>query len=384
MERYANNATTTITAALDNVVTVIPVASASGFPTLGIFRIVIDNEIMEVNSVSGLNFTVTRGREGTANVAHSNGATVGAVLTSAGLQSAFNYCQGRLTITSGLPVGTANSSNTRIYFTPYQGNRISLYNGNTWDIYAFTELQNIPTIKAGMLYDVFITCPSGPMTSNPSLIVTPWAATQSAGTITAATNASPINITTSSPIGVSNGNLVLITGVGGNTAANNFIWVASGVSGNSFNLSNSTGNGAYTSGGVAAIVPTARDTNLAYQDGVLSYSGDYRQRYLGTIMANYNANFEDSESRRFIWNYQNRVRRHLRRIEPAANWTYGVIQGRFANNNPANRVEICIGGSTAEVTVDLTLHVNILMGAAQADAQHYFGVDGITQNPNQL
>jgi hypothetical protein len=65
--------------------------------------------------------------------------------------------------------------------------------------------------------------------------------------ISGATNASPIVITYNSH-NHQNGDLVEITGVGGNTAANG-IFTISGVTTNTFVLDGSTGNGAYTSGG---------------------------------------------------------------------------------------------------------------------------------------
>jgi len=66
--------------------------------------------------------------------------------------------------------------------------------------------------------------------------------------ITGAANASPIVITSSSH-GLANGDQVSISGVGGNTAANG-TWTVAGVTTNTFQLSGSTGNGAYTSGGI--------------------------------------------------------------------------------------------------------------------------------------
>jgi hypothetical protein len=67
------------------------------------------------------------------------------------------------------------------------------------------------------------------------------------GSITGATNASPIVITSSSH-GLTTGARVTITGVGGNTAANG-TFVVTRVDANTFSLQGSTGNGAYTSGG---------------------------------------------------------------------------------------------------------------------------------------
>jgi hypothetical protein len=67
------------------------------------------------------------------------------------------------------------------------------------------------------------------------------------GVITGATNASPISIT-SAAHGLQTGNVVTITGVGGNTAANG-TFVITKTGDNTFTLNGSTGNSAYTSGG---------------------------------------------------------------------------------------------------------------------------------------
>jgi hypothetical protein len=67
------------------------------------------------------------------------------------------------------------------------------------------------------------------------------------GTITGASNASPIVITCASH-GLTTGARITISGVGGNTAANG-TFVVTRVDANSFSLDGSTGNGAYTSGG---------------------------------------------------------------------------------------------------------------------------------------
>lgn len=71
-------------------------------------------------------------------------------------------------------------------------------------------------------------------------------------TVSAATNAAPIVLTTStqSPA-FNNGDFVYVWGVGGNTAANGIFQVTS-VTATSLTLVGSTGNGAYTSGGYAS------------------------------------------------------------------------------------------------------------------------------------
>lgn len=74
-----------------------------------------------------------------------------------------------------------------------------------------------------------------------------------AGTsITAATNAAPIAITTSAPHGLTGSEIVHIGGALGNVAANGF-WSVVVTGASSFTLVDSSGTGAYTSGGVARI-----------------------------------------------------------------------------------------------------------------------------------
>jgi len=48
---------------------------------------------------------------------------------------------GRLTLTSGTPVTTSDvTAATSVYYTPYVGNKISLYNGWEWIFHEFSEL----------------------------------------------------------------------------------------------------------------------------------------------------------------------------------------------------------------------------------------------------
>ena len=67
-------------------------------------------------------------------------------------------------------------------------------------------------------------------------------------TVTAATNASPIQITTSAANALTTGQTVTISGVTGNTAANG-TWIITVINSTNFTLNSSTGNGAYISGG---------------------------------------------------------------------------------------------------------------------------------------
>lgn len=85
-ERLANNAETTLASAVISANSTITVSIASAFPTEGDFRIVVNNELMLVTSVSGTTFTVTRGVEGTIAGNHDIGTPVAQVLTEEGVK----------------------------------------------------------------------------------------------------------------------------------------------------------------------------------------------------------------------------------------------------------------------------------------------------------
>lgn len=64
--------------------------------------------------------------------------------------------QGRLTLTSGSAVSPDVTSGTTLYFTPYQGNRISLYTGAAWSTLAFSETSiTLVGLAVSKNYDVF-------------------------------------------------------------------------------------------------------------------------------------------------------------------------------------------------------------------------------------
>ena len=87
------------------------------------------------------------------------------------------------------------------------------------------------------------------------------------GGITAATNTTPIVITTASAHGLSGSETMYVAGVLGNTAANGY-WAISVLSTTTFSLATSVGNGAYTSGGTANVCTTA-----AFQSDVAGTAG---------------------------------------------------------------------------------------------------------------
>lgn len=85
-EQLANNAQSTLSAGIDNIVTSLTVANGTVFPALGNFRIIIDSEIIIVGARSGNTLSsLARGAEGTTAASHSSAALVTHVLTKAGL-----------------------------------------------------------------------------------------------------------------------------------------------------------------------------------------------------------------------------------------------------------------------------------------------------------
>lgn len=95
----------------------------------------------------------------------SNGATLAYGLAG-------NYpADGRLTLTTATPVTSADvSAATVIYWAPYGGHRVALYDGAAWALYAFTERSiSLPAV-ANQVYDVFVYNNAGTIT----LELTAW------------------------------------------------------------------------------------------------------------------------------------------------------------------------------------------------------------------
>jgi hypothetical protein len=89
--------------------------------------------------------------------------TGGLIATSiAGNASSNNVVDGRLTIYQGDPIGSevGNTFGNTLYFTPFNGNRISLYDttNSRWKIHTFSEISIslASGYAANTMYDVFI------------------------------------------------------------------------------------------------------------------------------------------------------------------------------------------------------------------------------------
>ncbi len=159
-EQFANNYATILNGSIDNSQTTLTLTSATGAPAAP-FRIIIDSEIILVGARTTTACSAcVRGADGTAAASHADLAPVTHVLTAAGLSAAADYgvCQGRLTLTTAVPVTTADvTAATTLYFTPFRGNLIGLFDGTVWKTYAFTEQSiTLASLTAALPYDVFI------------------------------------------------------------------------------------------------------------------------------------------------------------------------------------------------------------------------------------
>lgn len=245
-------------------------------------------------------------------------------------------CGGRLSLASAQPVPIQDQvGKTTIYFSPYLGNQISLFDGVQWNAVTFAETSiALGTLTSGVTYDLFAYDRSGTLAFDPPVA---WKLTGQA--ITAASNATPIVITSNSH-GLANGDQVYVSGVQGNYSANG-MWTAANVTTNTLELSNpnAVGVAAYTAttGSLAA-----RATPLVMQDGVLVKSGNPTRLYVGSFYTTATTTTEDSQNNRYLFNQFNRVRRVLRKFD-ASSHPYATATTRQWNNSTANQANFLIG-----------------------------------------
>lgn len=131
---------------------------------------------------------------------------------------------------------------------------------------------------------------------------------------------------------------------------------------------------AYNNSGTVALELSAAWTDdntradaLIRVDGVLVKSGTNTRRYLGTIRTTSTTTTEDSKTKRFVWNNNNRVRRGMVVTEGTDSWSYTTGTWRQANGSSANQVEYVTGD--ASILVD----ANVL-GLAYINNAVYGGV----------
>lgn len=207
-----------------------------------------------------------------------------------------SICEGRLTLTTGVPVTTGDvTAATTVYWAPYKGNRIALYSGSAWVLFSQAQLSIAVPATTSQMYDVFVDYNSG----TPALSVTAW------------TN------------------------------------------------------------------DTTRATALTTQDGVYVLTGSTGKRYVGSFRTTgVSGQTEDSVTKRYLWNYYNRVSREMRVLEATNNWTYSAASWQQANAAATNQLDIVVGVS--EDAIDIRVVATASNGANGGGAAVGIGEDSVT------
>lgn len=230
--------------------------------------------------------------------------------------------QGYLTPTSGMPVITSSVQSTSVYYTPFVGNSVPIYNGATFAQTPFSELTltlSAAGHAANTIYDVFAFLI--PSTSTVQIGTGPAWSVSTAGAGARGTGAGTTEITRL-----------------------NGLWVN-------------------------AQSMTARNGSTTY-----SISGNYAI-YLGSIYIDSSAgnvtnNVAYGTGRKWgIWNAYNRQPLYLKAGDPTANWSYNTATIRASNNGGGSSLTVFQG--LAEEWYDLSFKQTItasLDAEALADA----------------
>ena len=214
--------------------------------------------------------------------------------------------QGRLTLTTALAVTTADVTGaTTVYFTPYRGNLVELYDGTNWNVYEFSELSQATTdntkspaaVANSKVYDIFVWNDSGTLraTRGPA-----WSSDTSRGT----------------------------------GAATSELEIFQGRYVNKVDITNG---------------PVAR-----------------RGLYVGTIRSDGSSQINDAKAFRHVWNYFNRVKRIMYKNDSTATWNYTTATWRQANGSSSNQLDFVIGISEDFVEAMALVHTSNPTGNAEA------------------
>jgi hypothetical protein len=249
--------------------------------------------------------------------------------------------QGRLTLVSGSPVHTTDqTAKTAVYYTPFTGNLVPIYNGTSMVPTEFAELTltlSASGHSASSIYDVFAFSNSGVVT----LVTGPAWTTATAGSGARGSGASTTELTR-------------VKG----------IWV------NAVSMTARNGSTTYTVG-----------ANLA--------------TFLGSIFIDASAgqvscHMSYGQSRKWgISNAYNRVPVYLKAGDATASWVYSTNTTRAARGDSGN--SITVFSCLAEEMYDLTRHnlvssavantgtINAQVGIGYNSTSAFSGTSGVTQ-----
>ena len=112
---------------------------------------------------------------------------------------------------------------------------------------------------------------------------------------------------------------------------------------------------------------TRADALTLANNGIYVKSSSTTRRYLGTIRTTSTTTTEDSATKRFVYNANNRVTKTVIRNETTSTWTYQSTTWRQANNSTSNQVAVVAGLAESMISLSLkTLvgYVNQITGAS--------------------
>ena len=227
---------------------------------------------------------------------------------------------GRLTLTSGTPVTTADVTGaTTVYFTPYNGNIITLYDGSDWVPTEFSELSQ---------------------------------ATSDA---------------TKSPAAVAN-----------NSAYDIFVWNDSGTIRATRGPAWASVTPGSSSRGTGAGTTELELLDGRYVNKVAITNGPAAQRglYVGSIKSDGSAQINDRQAIRNVWSYYNRAPRPVKVLESTDLWSYTTNAWRQANGAAANLVEYFCG--LAEDVASIRASASVGNSAGPTDVAVGIGLNSST------
>lgn len=236
--------------------------------------------------------------------------------------------QGRLTPTSATPVIIANAAVTSVFYTPYTGNLVPIYNGASMVPTEFSELTLtlVSSHAASTIYDVFVFSNSGVLT----LVTGPAWTTSTAGAGARGTGASTTELTRIKGLLV---NAVSMTARNGSTT--------------------------YTVG-----------ANLATYVGSL---------FMDSAAGQVTCHVDFGQNRKWgVWNAYNRKQVILRCGDSTASWTDAPTSFRQSRADTANKVTLFSG--LAEEVFDLRFSqiVQSFANAVVADVRIGIGYNSTT------
>lgn len=247
-----------------------------------------------------------------------SGADTGSGGSGSGVDAVAVDPGGRLTLSSGTPVTTANTSSTTVYWVPRKHNRVPLFDGEEWSLHSVaTELSQAlsdatkspAAALADKNYDYFIWYDEAAETERLSR-GPPWTSNIARGT------------------------------------------------------------------GAGTTELERRDGRLVNKVAISNGPAAQRGLYVGTVRVTGAIAVEDTLTQRYLWNMYDRFVRPLRAIDATDSWSYTTATTRQARASTDNQVELVRGLDEDEVSV--TVNATAINNTGPAAAYVAIGLDSTT------